>query len=55
MKTYQAPASRKLTEILGVNTDGPERRRDGELGQTAEDYTKFRVNNLIKIFIIKFK
>jgi dual specificity tyrosine-phosphorylation-regulated kinase 1 len=43
MKTYKAPASRRLTDILGVNTGGPYGRRYGEPGHTVEDYMKFKV------------
>lgn len=47
MKTYKTPGSRRLTDILGVNTGGPYGRRYGEPGHTAEDYNKFRVKTNI--------
>lgn len=42
MKTYKPPASRRLMDILGVNTGGPYGRRYGEAGHTVEDYMKFK-------------
>jgi dual specificity tyrosine-phosphorylation-regulated kinase 1 len=43
MKTYKPAASRRLTDILGVNTGGPYGRRYGEPGHTSDDYLKFKV------------
>ncbi|VDN08466.1 unnamed protein product [Thelazia callipaeda] len=39
---YRSPGSRKLTDIIGVNTGGPGSRRLGEIGHTPEEYAKFK-------------
>lgn len=39
---YRAPGSRRLHDILGVETGGPGERRLGELGHSAADYLKFK-------------
>ena len=39
---YKAPGSRKLHNILGVDTGGPGGRRLGEAGHTTADYLKFK-------------
>jgi len=41
-KEYRTPASRKLHDILGVETGGPGGRRKGEPGHTTQDYLKFK-------------
>uniref|UniRef100_A0AC35U719 Dual-specificity kinase n=1 Tax=Rhabditophanes sp. KR3021 TaxID=114890 RepID=A0AC35U719_9BILA len=40
-KIYKRPGSRKLSDILGVNTGGPSGRRLGEAGHSSEEYKKF--------------
>lgn len=39
---YKAPASRKLSDILGVDIGGPGGRRLGEPGHAIADYLKFK-------------
>ncbi|KAF0296529.1 Serine/threonine-protein kinase minibrain [Amphibalanus amphitrite] len=39
---YRAPGTRKLHDILGVETGGPGERRLGEVGHGAADYLKFK-------------
>ena len=39
---YKTPGSRKLHDILGVETGGPGGRRAGELGHSVSDYLKFK-------------
>ena len=39
---YKAPGSRKLQNVLGVDTGGPGGRRLGEAGHTTADYLKFK-------------
>ncbi|PIK47282.1 putative dual specificity tyrosine-phosphorylation-regulated kinase 1A, partial [Apostichopus japonicus] len=41
-KKYKPPGSRKLHEILGVETGGPGGRRTGETGHSVSDYLKFK-------------
>uniref|UniRef100_H2ZJ56 Uncharacterized protein n=1 Tax=Ciona savignyi TaxID=51511 RepID=H2ZJ56_CIOSA len=41
-KKYKEPCSRKLNDILGVETGGPGGRRSGEAGHTEQDYLKFK-------------
>ncbi|XP_038062942.1 dual specificity tyrosine-phosphorylation-regulated kinase 1B-like [Patiria miniata] len=41
-KKYKSPGSRKLHDILGVETGGPGGRRAGELGHSVSDYLKFK-------------
>ncbi|XP_078490188.1 dual specificity tyrosine-phosphorylation-regulated kinase 1A isoform X1 [Ciona intestinalis] len=41
-KKYKDPGSRKLHDILGVETGGPGGRRAGEAGHTEQDYLKFK-------------
>ncbi|XP_066499814.1 dual specificity tyrosine-phosphorylation-regulated kinase 1B isoform X2 [Hoplias malabaricus] len=41
-KEYKAPATRRLHEILGVETGGPGGRRAGEQGHAPCDYLKFK-------------
>lgn len=41
-KKYKAPGTRKLHEILGVETGGPGGRRTGEPGHSVSDYLKFK-------------
>uniref|UniRef100_A0A915D8I6 Uncharacterized protein n=1 Tax=Ditylenchus dipsaci TaxID=166011 RepID=A0A915D8I6_9BILA len=42
LKTYKAPGSRRLTDIIGVHTGGPYGRRFGEPGHAVEEYLKFK-------------
>ncbi len=42
-KRYKSAGSRKLHEILGVDSGGPGGRRLGEPGHTVADYLKFKV------------
>ncbi|GIY86348.1 hypothetical protein CEXT_626811 [Caerostris extrusa] len=39
---YRPPGSRKLHEILGVESGGPGGRRQGEPGHSVSDYLKFK-------------
>ncbi|XP_039249502.2 uncharacterized protein LOC120327151 isoform X1 [Styela clava] len=41
-KKYREPGSRKLHDVLGVETGGPGGRRLGEAGHTEQDYLKFK-------------
>uniref|UniRef100_A0A2K6FLN2 Dual specificity tyrosine-phosphorylation-regulated kinase 1A n=1 Tax=Propithecus coquereli TaxID=379532 RepID=A0A2K6FLN2_PROCO len=41
-REYKPPATRKLHNILGVETGGPGGRRAGESGHTVADYLKFK-------------
>lgn len=41
-RKYKAPGSRKLHDILGVETGGPGGRRHGEPGHSVSDYLKFK-------------
>ncbi|KAL3107514.1 hypothetical protein niasHT_014231 [Heterodera trifolii] len=41
-KSYMAPGSLRLSDVLGVYTGGPFGRRQGEPGHTVEDYMKFK-------------
>jgi len=41
-RKYKQPGTRKLHEILGVETGGPGGRRAGEAGHTISDYLKFK-------------
>lgn len=41
-RKYKPPGTRKLHDILGVETGGPGGRRAGELGHTLSDYLKFK-------------
>ncbi|KAL0280761.1 UNVERIFIED_CONTAM: hypothetical protein PYX00_001965 [Menopon gallinae] len=41
-KTYASPGSRRLHDILGVETGGPGGRRLGEPGHSISDYLKFK-------------
>ncbi|KAK5974097.1 Protein kinase domain-containing protein, partial [Trichostrongylus colubriformis] len=45
-KCYRGPGHRKLHDILGVTSGGPNGRRAGESGHSVEDYSKFK--DLIK-------
>lgn len=40
-KIYQNPGMRLLKDVLGVETNGPDGRRKGELGHSTRDYLKF--------------
>lgn len=42
LQEYKPPATRKLHNILGVETGGPGGRRAGESGHTVADYLKFK-------------
>ncbi|XP_022244991.1 serine/threonine-protein kinase minibrain-like isoform X2 [Limulus polyphemus] len=41
-KKYKSPGSRRLQDILGVESGGPSGRRLGEAGHSVSDYLKFR-------------
>nr|CAB3240363.1 dual specificity tyrosine-phosphorylation-regulated kinase 1B [Phallusia mammillata] len=41
-KKYKEPGSRKIHEILGVESGGPGGRRGSEAGHTEQDYLKFK-------------
>ncbi|XP_029432364.1 dual specificity tyrosine-phosphorylation-regulated kinase 1B-like isoform X2 [Rhinatrema bivittatum] len=41
-KEYKLPGSRRLHEVLGVETGGPGGRRTGEQGHSPSDYLKFK-------------
>ncbi|KAI0238299.1 hypothetical protein LSAT2_011048 [Lamellibrachia satsuma] len=41
-KKYKAPGTRKLHDVLGVETGGPAGRRAGEQGHSLSDYLKFK-------------
>lgn len=41
-RKYKAPGTRKIHDILGVETGGPGGRRAGETGHSISDYLKFK-------------
>ena len=41
-KKYKPPNSRKMHDIIGVETGGPAGRRIGEAGHSVSDYLKFK-------------
>ncbi|XP_072011147.1 dual specificity tyrosine-phosphorylation-regulated kinase 1B-like isoform X1 [Engystomops pustulosus] len=41
-KDYKVPGTRRLHEVLGVETGGPGGRRAGEQGHSPSDYLKFK-------------
>ncbi|KAM9034251.1 dual specificity tyrosine-phosphorylation-regulated kinase 1B isoform 1-T1 [Sarcophilus harrisii] len=41
-KEYQGPGTRRLQEVLGVQTGGPGGRRAGEPGHSTADYLRFQ-------------
>ncbi|VDO18568.1 unnamed protein product [Heligmosomoides polygyrus] len=41
-KCYRGPGHRKLHDILGVTSGGPNGRRAGESGHSVEEYSKFK-------------
>lgn len=41
-KKYKLPGTKKLHDILGVETGGPGGRRNGEPGHSMSDYLKFK-------------
>lgn len=41
-KKYRAPNSRKMHDVIGVETGGPGARRLGEPGHSVQDYLKFK-------------
>ncbi|XP_055694581.1 serine/threonine-protein kinase minibrain [Lutzomyia longipalpis] len=41
-RKYKLPGTRKLHEVLGVETGGPGGRRSGEPGHSVSDYLKFK-------------
>ncbi|KJH43284.1 kinase domain protein [Dictyocaulus viviparus] len=45
-RCYRGPGHRKLHDILGVTSGGPNGRRAGEVGHSVEEYSKFK--DLIK-------
>lgn len=46
LQEYKPPATRRLHEILGVETGGPGGRRSGEPGHAPCDYLKFKGTKL---------
>lgn len=42
-KKYKSPGTRRLHDILGVESGGPGGRRLGEPGHSVSDYLKFKV------------
>lgn len=46
LQEYKPPATRRLHEILGVETGGPGGRRSGEPGHAPCDYLKFKGKKL---------
>lgn len=49
-KIYKPPGSRKLSDIIGVQSGGPCGRRFGEPGHSSEEYLKFKVDSIITAF-----
>lgn len=45
-KKYKAPGSRRLHDILGIESGGPAGRRIGEPGHSVSDYLKFKVRKV---------
>ena len=43
-KRYRPAGSKKIHDILGVETGGPGGRRAGEPGHSVSDYLRFKVN-----------
>lgn len=41
-KKYKLPGTRRLHDILGVDTGGPGGRRAGEPGHSSSEYLKFK-------------
>ncbi|XP_076335197.1 serine/threonine-protein kinase minibrain-like isoform X1 [Tachypleus tridentatus] len=41
-KKYKSPGSRRIQDILGIESGGPSGRRQGEPGHSVSDYLKFR-------------
>lgn len=41
-REYSGPGSRRLHDVLGCDTGGPEGRRKNETGHTPQDYYKFK-------------
>ncbi|ERL95564.1 hypothetical protein D910_12825 [Dendroctonus ponderosae] len=41
-KKYKAPGTRRLQDIIGVDSGGPGSRRSGEAGHSQSDYLKFK-------------
>ena len=41
-KKYRTPNSRRIHEVIGVETGGPGGRRLGEQGHSVSDYLKFK-------------
>lgn len=46
-KKYRSPGSRRLHDILGVESGGPGGRRLGEPGHSISDYLKFKVLQIL--------
>ncbi len=44
-KKYRSPGSRRLHDILGIESGGPAGRRLGEPGHSVSDYLKFKVRS----------
>lgn len=49
---YKPPATRRLHEILGVETGGPGGRRAGEPGHAPCDYLKFKGKQMLSSFVV---
>lgn len=43
-KRYKQPSSRRLHDVIGVDTGGPGGRRLGEAGHSGADYLKFKAS-----------
>ena len=50
---YKPPATRRLHEILGVETGGPGGRRAGEPGHAPCDYLKFKGKTTLYIDMLQ--
>ena len=51
-KKYRVPGTRRLHDILGIETGGPAGRRIGEPGHSVSDYLKFKVIIASSLFFI---
>ena len=53
IKEYKLPGTRKLHDVLGVETGGPGGRRKDMPGHSVADYTNFQVRLIFKnLFMI---
>lgn len=56
-KKYRSPGTRRLHDILGIESGGPSGRRIGEPGHSVSDYLKFKVSPLnisSRVFLLLF-